>query len=313
MDERRFPVEERLVETAPGTRILVQTQQPGPAPHGSLYLLHGLEGSSQAGYMRSMAQSALEAGYTVHRLNMRSCGGSVGHCETMYHAGLTDDLRFLLEEGHQEGVPPAFLVGYSLGGNVVLKLAGELGDDGPRLLAGVCAVSAPIDLQACVEAIERPSNAIYNWRFVTRLRERGREWHRSGRTLPCTLDELDQARSVLAFDDVVTARAFGFGSAANYYRTQSARNFLGRIQVPALVIAAQDDPMIPFTVYDHPAFLTNPNLRLLAVKHGGHLGFVARHGPRFWVDGVILDWVKTVQEAQPAPANRQPAPSRGTP
>jgi len=97
--------------------------------------------------------------------------------------------------------------------------------------------------------------------------------------------------TVYDFDDRYTARLFGFGSAANYYATQSSKNFLDRIRVPALLVQAQDDPLIPFAVYDQPAFLTNGRLRLIAPEHGGHLGFVSRGKPRFWLDGVVLEWI----------------------
>ena len=189
---------------------------------------------------------------------------------------------------------PTFLVGFSLGGNVVLKLAGELGSAATGLIDGVCAVSTPIDLGACVATLRRRENILYERRFLRRLKERIRL---RARQHPGLYDaaQLDSARTVYDFDDLYTARFFGFGTADNYYGTQSAKNFLASIRVPALIIQAKDDPMIPFEVYQHPAFQTNPNLTLLAPEHGGHLGFLARGPDRFWLDPVVLHWIAATE------------------
>ncbi len=264
--------------------------QPLEPARGQIVLLHGLEGSAEAGYFASFAQEALVRGYGVHRLNMRTCGGTEDLCETMYHSGLTGDTKFILEQLKQ----PIFLVGFSLGGNVALKLAGELGQN--DLLAGVCAVSTPIDLAACVRAIDKPSNILYSRRFLKRLRERVR---RMNMRVPqaYSLLGLDDVRTIWEFDDRFTAPLFGFGTAANYYGTQSATNYLDSIRVPTLVISAKDDPLVPFEIYRHRAFQNNPALTLLATNHGGHLGFLARRKPRFWLDGVALDWIDSVRSS----------------
>ncbi|HEY6989516.1 MAG TPA: alpha/beta fold hydrolase, partial [Bryobacteraceae bacterium] len=253
-----------------------------------IVLLHGLEGSAAAGYFASFTQEALVRGYGVHRLNMRTCGGTENLCETMYHSGLTSDTKFIVEQLK----PPVFIVGFSLGGNVALKLAGELG--ATDLLAGVCAVSTPIDLAACVRAIDKPSNILYARRFLKRLRERVR---RMNRRVPqaYSLEGLDEVRTIWEFDDRFTAPLFGFGTAANYYTTQSAMNFLDAIRVPTLLISAKDDPLVPFEIYGHPPFQSNPALTLVATEHGGHLGFLARRKPRFWLDGTVLDWIDSVR------------------
>jgi predicted alpha/beta-fold hydrolase len=141
-----FPVERRLFHTEPEVQVLVESQQPvGPA-NGEIVMVHGLEGSGEAGYMQGLSATALQAGFAAHRFNMRTCGGTERLSQTLYHAGLTSDLLAVLHEFRREGRGPAFLVGFSLGGNVVLKLAGELGEDALPLLRGVCAVSTPLDL-----------------------------------------------------------------------------------------------------------------------------------------------------------------------
>jgi len=287
--EHRWPVTDVFYEPEPGVRLLVRTQTP-ENPRGELILVHGLEGSSESGYARSMAAAALEAGYTVHRYNMRGCGESPWHPKANYHSGQTGDLLHVARERKRASGLPLFAVGYSLGGNIVLKLAGELGEQANQLFAGVCSVSAPIDLAAAVRATGEPQNILYRRRFVAKLKERVRRRNPMAPEL-FPLGPLPRVRTIYDFDDLYTAKIFGFGTADNYYRTQSSNQFLERIRIPTLLIQAKDDPMVPFAMYHHPALEINPHLHLQAVEHGGHLGFLARRGPRFWLDGTITSWL----------------------
>jgi len=289
-DFARYPMKSRYVRTDPDTQVLVQTQHPACDPVGEVVLLHGLEGGGDSGYMRSMAWHALEAGFIAHRFHMRTCGGTENLCKTLYHAGLTSDLRAFLEQLQTEhrGVP-VFPVGFSLGGNVALKLAGELGVT--ALIHGVVAISTPIDLAACARRLRERDNRLYERRFVDRMKQR---LVATGRY---TAEELARWKSVYAIDDHVTAPSFGFGDADHYYATQSAKNFLDAIRVPALIIQAKDDTFIPFEIFHHPAFGANPHLRLLATDYGGHLGFLARRGQRFWVDEPALEFLTAVARA----------------
>lgn len=260
--------------------MLVQTQRPAGEPRAELVLLHGLEGSGEAGYIISLAHRALSRGFTVHRFHMRTCGGTEHLCQTLYHAGLTGDLlSFLRQNGAKV---PVYLAGFSLGGNVALKATAEAGGE---LIAGTCTVCAPLDLGACAAAIERRENWLYQDRFVKRMKER------LARTGRYPADELAKCRTIFEIDDKVTAPGFGFGTAPHYYETQSALRFVSQIRVPVLMIAAQDDPLIPFEAYLRPEVTGNRCIEVLAPTHGGHLGFLSRRGPRFWTDGVIVDWV----------------------
>ncbi len=288
IDTVRFPAKRVEYVIDPQTTVVAFEHQPiGPA-RGQIVFLHGLEGSSEAGYIASFSQQALERGYGVHRLNMRTCGGTEVLSETMYHSGLTGDPRFVCEHLAERGLGPIFIVGFSLGANVALKLAGELGSS--SLLAGVCAICAPINLAACVRVIDKPRNLIYARRFLNRLRERIRTKSVLSPQL-YTTEGLDKVGSIWEFDDRFTAPLFGFGTAANYYATQSASNFLNAIHIPTFAVTAQDDPLVPFEIYQHEAFKTNPAITLLAPKHGGHLGFLSRRRPRFWLDDTCLDWI----------------------
>lgn len=288
-DAHRYPVQDLVLEVEPRVSILVHRQVPVGPVRGRFVLLHGLEGSSLSGYLLSMSQYALEQEFAVDRVNMRACGGTKELCSTTYHGGLTTDLRHFLERVREERSEPTFLVGYSLGGNVALKLAGELGQSARNLLTAVAAVSTPIDLRECVREMERPSNRLYADRFLRRLKQKVllRDQNDDAFTPPADPRSI---RSIYEFDDQVTARLFGFGSADQYYETQSSRQYIPDIQIPCLVIQAKDDPLIPFRIYEQTSVWNNPNVTLVATSHGGHLGFLSRHRPRFWLDQHLVRW-----------------------
>ena len=292
IDVDLFPAQRRLYKIDDDTSILVYEHQPPSTTRGQILFLHGLEGSSEAGYVRSFAQEALLRGFGVHRANLRTCGGTENLCQTMYHSGLTGDTRFVLEQLRARDLGPLFVVGFSLGGNVALKLAGELGRT--DLIAGVCAVSTPVDLAMSVRSLDRKTNLLYARRFLKRLCDRVRRKSALAPNL-YSPQGLDDVKTIWDFDDRFTAPLFGFGTAANYYATQSSARYLDAIRVPTLVITAKDDPLVPFEMYRNPAFTTNPALTLLAVERGGHLGFISRERPRFWLDGVALDWISACE------------------
>ena len=287
--EARFPIERRLFQTEPDVQVLVESQRPAGAAAGEIVMVHGLEGSGRAGYMRSLSAAALGAGFAAHRFHMRTCGGTEGLCRTLYHAGLTSDLLAVLRQFRTEGRAPAFLVGFSLGGNVALKLAGEMGESARPLVRGICGVSAALDLAACANRISQSDNRFYERRFVRRMRARlcatGRYQKRNFRGL----------RTVKDIDDRITAPSFGFGDAANYYQTQSAIRYLDGIRIPVLLIQAKDDTIVPFDIFatgGAPSGLrANPRIELLATEHGGHLGFIGRRPHRFWADDAIMEWI----------------------
>jgi predicted alpha/beta-fold hydrolase len=282
LDFSAYPETARLYRTEPDVQILVQSQGRSN-PIAQLVIVHGLEGSGEAGYMRTLAHTALQHNIAAHRFNMRTCGGTAKLCPTLYHAGLTSDLLFFLKQLRSE--VPVFLTGFSLGGNVSLKLAGELGANAGGLLAGVCAVSTPIDLAACVKRIAQPDNRLYERRFLARMRQRLLS---TGRY---TKEQLNRPKSIYEIDDQITAPSFGFGTADNYYATQSSNRFLNRIQIPTLLIQAEDDTFIPFDMFRRLPLTENSHLRLLSTAHGGHVGFLSKTRPRFWLDRTIVNWL----------------------
>jgi uncharacterized protein len=287
LDTERFPVETRRIPTEPGVEIVVATQRPNRKVHGEVILVHGLEGSSEGRYMRGLAQTLLEARFAVHRMNIRFCGAGEAASRTLYHAGLTIDLRTLA--GRCE-MPP-FLIGFSLGGNQVLKLVGEMGTGAVGRLSGAIAVSTPIDLLGCSRKMETGWGPYYAKHFLRSMKRRLKRREAQVDFQP-DWERVQRAQSIFDFDDCVTAPAFGFRGAEHYYETQSSKGFLHSIAVPTLLLHSTDDPMVDSRAFGHTAFRSNPELTLLVTQHGGHVGFVSSDpANRFWVDRVARDWI----------------------
>lgn len=306
---RRFKVvaensEPRYFDTAPGVQVLAHCSwQKDRGERPTLVILHGMEGSTESRYMLGTAEKALAAGFNAVRVNTRNCGGTEHLTSTLYHAGLTDDLRQIIAElAERDCLGELYIAGFSLGGNVVLKLAGEYGSAAPQQLKGVIGVSPTIDLNASADAIELRSNMIYNMRFVWSLRTRMR---RKARLFPERYDEsrLRGVWSIRKFDDVYTAPHSGFGNVANYYERASSLQFISRITVPTLIVHAQDDPFIPFESFRHPDIEANPNVVLLAPEQGGHVGFISadREGEdRFWAETMAVEFLKVISSSTAA-------------
>jgi predicted alpha/beta-fold hydrolase len=294
-----IPAEARMFEVEPGIRVLTHCHwQKDRIKAPTILLVHGLEGSAESTYIRGIAFKAMHHGMNVVRMNLRNCGGSMHLTPTLYNAGLSADIICLLRELHNEGLRNIFIAGYSLGGNIVVKTAGELGSEGPSTLAGVAAVSPSIDLDACVTALEQPENAIYERHFLRTLKQKIRQ---KAKVHPDRYDttNLDSVNSIRAFDDRYTGPAGGYGNAANYYAKASAINVVQKIEVPTLIIASQDDPLIPFSIFEHAA-LQNNNIELLATKFGGHAGYIHHASERlpvydsFWAENRVVQFCQEV-------------------
>lgn len=270
------PAEPRLFRVADDTEVLGHCHwQADRAAALTVILLHGLEGSSDGHYMRGMADKAWARGFNVVRLNQRNCGGTEHLTRGLYHSGLTADPLAVMRQLAEDGLPRFAFAGYSLGGNLALKLAGELdGDDRARVVA-VTAVSPPIELAACVDALERRENFAYHWNFLRGLRGRMR---RKARLFPGAWDTapLRRIRTVRGFDDAYTAPHHGFAGAADYYHRASARRVLERVTVASLLITADDDPFVPSDTARDPSLAGVSGLTRVITAHGGHCGFVGR-------------------------------------
>lgn len=312
---RRFPrlpsAEPRYFDVAPDTRVLAHCHwQPSRADAPLLLALHGLEGSSSAHYMRGLADKAFAAGFNVVLLNQRNCGGTESLCAGLYHSGLTHDPNVVLRDVvARDGIRAAVVAGYSLGGNLALKLAGEYGAAPPPELRGVCAVSPVLELSACVRSLERRPNSIYQWNFVRGLKARMR---RKDLCTPARfpVDRLREVRTVRGFDEIFTAPHFGFRDAEDYYRRASAMRVIDRIRVPALVIVAEDDPFVPVEPFRDPALAGNPHIHLVISPHGGHCGFVeaaSAESDGYWAERTIVGFASSVARSVSS-ARRSPTP-----
>jgi predicted alpha/beta-fold hydrolase len=263
----------RFFDVAADARVLALCYwQPGKRDAATLLALHGLEGSASAHYMQGLADKAWAAGMNVVLLNQRNCGGTEALSATLYHSGLTTDPRVVLAELIAvDGLDRFAVIGYSLGGNLALKLAGEWVDGAPGQLRAVCAVSPTMDLGCCVSALERRANSLYQWNFVRNLKNRMR---RKARLMPDRFDvsRLHEVHSVRMFDDLYTAPHFGFGTADRYYFEASSLRVVDRIRVPTLIVSAADDPFVPSGQFDTPAIRNNPMISVRITEFGGHCG-----------------------------------------
>ena len=272
----RLPAAEpRFFDVAPDARVLALCHwQPVRESAPTLLVLHGLEGSGEAHYMRGIADKAYAAGFNVLRLNQRNCGGTEHLSKGLYHSGLTaDPLQVLAELRDRDHLTRFAVAGYSLGGNITMKMAGELGAHEFPEVRAFAAVSPVIDLEACMQSIERRENRIYEWNFCRNLQARMR---RKARAFPGGFDlaGLWKIWSIRAFDDRYTAPHHGFAGAADYYHRASALRVIDRVARPALILSAADDPFVPPEIFDAPEVRSNPNITTVITSHGGHCAFI---------------------------------------
>ena len=296
---RTFPAlprsQPRYFDVAPGSRVLAHCHwQNKPWEHPTLIALHGLESSSEAHYVRGLAAKAFAAGFNAVRLNQRNCGATEHLSDGLYHSGLTGDpIAVMRELIAVDGLPAFAVAGYSLGGNLTLKLAGDYGANPPKELRAVCAVSPTMDLAMCVDALEERQNTIYQWHFVRNLKRRMR---RKASAFPgkWSLDALPRIRSIRAFDEAYTAPHHGFRDAADYYHRASAMRVIDRITLPALIITAADDPFVPPGPFKDPAVVGNPSITVKVTDHGGHCGFVETSTgdyDGYWAEREIIEFI----------------------
>ncbi len=247
-------------------------------------LIHGLSGCEDSAYLIASAAFWLEAGHTVLRLNLRGAGPSRDSCRQQYHAGRTEDLREVLA-ALPRGLDRngLLLVGYSLGGNALLKFLAESGRDFP-IVAGA-SVSAPIDLAESSRNFLRPRNRIYHAWMLSSMRNEA--LGEGARTTDEEREAVRTVRSIWEFDERFVAPRNGFRDAAHYYEESHARRFLAEIPVPTLLIHALDDPWIPGELYSGFDWSCNSNLEPLLPAGGGHVGFHSEDSRIPWHDRAI--------------------------
>jgi uncharacterized protein len=304
---RKFHVpapEERLIEVEPGVKVLCHCHwQPDRTHALTIIIVHGLEGSSESQYMLGVTEKALAAGMNVVRYNQRNCGGTDALAPVLYHSGLSNDVAAVAHEIiARDGVSRLALVGFSMGGNIVLKLAGEWGPhgQGPPQFCAVAACCPAIDLSTSSDTLHEFSNRLYEKYFLWALHRR---MIQKARLFPAHFDlrRLRGIRSLREFDDKVTAFYCGFTGVDDYYGRASAAHGIEKIKVPTLILHATNDPFIRITTETRRKIAANKNITFVEANDGGHCAFVGRraqvtgngrYDDGYWAESEIVNFLR---------------------
>jgi uncharacterized protein len=289
------------VDATDGSRVMCYCDwQPEPvrASRLTVILVHGLEGSSESRYIKGIAGRAWASGCNVVRMNMRNCGDTDALTPTLYHSGLSGDLAAVMRHyAARYGLEHVALVGYSMGGNLVLKLAGEWGSVPP--LRAVATVCPAIDLAAGSDALHEPANRIYEWHFLRGLMRR---YRRKAALYPqiYQADGIGPIRSLRQFDNEIVARYCGFRDADDYYYRAASARVVDKIAVPALIIRAVDDPFVRLVKETRDALLNNPNVLLVETQHGGHCAYLSRDrgDDIHWAEASVVQFLTKLGNAE---------------
>ena len=272
-----LPAEKRLIEVEPGVQVLCHCHWQQDLENAlTVIIVHGLEGSSESQYMLGIAAKGLAAGMNVVRMNQRNCGGTDELSPTLYHSGRSQDVGAVARDLiARDRVSRFALVGFSMGGNLVLKLAGEWGREGPPQFRAVVAVCPSINLAASADALHLPANRLYEYYFMWQLR---RHLRAKARLFPQIFDtsRLRSVTTLREFDDKITAYYCGFEGASDYYQRSAAANVVDRIAVPSLILHAANDPFIRILPETRQKILSNPNITFVETEDGGHCSFLGR-------------------------------------
>jgi len=298
------PSEERLFNVEPDMQVLCHCHwQTGRKTAMTLVIVHGLEGSSNSQYVIGAGSKAWAAGMNVVRMNMRNCGDTEHLGPTLYNSSMSGDVgavvRTLITDDQLQRLT---LMGYSMGGNLVLKLIGELGKDVPPEIKAAVGVSPAMDLAPSADALHEPVNRIYEWKFMRGLRRR---ILRKAALYPerYRIDRSDvrQMRSVREFDDRITAPYSGFRDAQDYYERAASANVLDRITIPTLIVHATDDPFIRVLPETRQKLLRNPNITYVETQHGGHCAFLANANgyDGRWAERQAIAFIQRVERGEP--------------
>ena len=257
-------------------------------------LLHGLEGDSSSQYILGMSKVLTAQGWDIAALNQRSCSGRPNARFESYHSGRTDDLNLLISHLGND-YDSISIVGFSLGGNIALKYAGEKGGSMPVKVGSVVAISTPCHLSDCSDKLEEGQNIIYRNRFLRQLMHKLREKNRLFPDQAISEAEIQKVRSIRGFDDLYTAPAHGFDSAAHYYEQCSSVNYLSGIRIPTLIISALDDPFLTPTCFPRHEISSNDSIQALFPKQGGHVGFAMDNLMKrtFWHEEQTVEFLRS--------------------
>jgi uncharacterized protein len=270
------PAERRLITVEPGVQVLCHCHWQKDRENAlTVIIVHGLEGSSESPYMLGIAAKGIAAGMNVVRMNQRNCGGTDALSATLYHSGRSQDVAAVAQNLIDQDRTSRFaLAGFSMGGNLVLKLAGEWGSKGPPQFRAVAAVCPSMNLAASADALHLATNRLYEYYFMWQLR---RHLRAKARLFPHAFDasRLRGVTTLRDFDDKITAHYCGFEGASDYYQRSAAANVVDRIAVPTLILHAANDPFIRILPETRQKILSNPRITFVETEDGGHCSFLA--------------------------------------
>ena len=287
--------ERRLIEVEAGVQVLCHCHWQNDRRNAlTVIIVHGLEGSSESQYMLGIAAKGLAAGMNVVRMNQRNCGGTDGLSPTLYHSGRSQDVAAVANNlMDRDRISRFALAGFSMGGNLVLKLAGEWGSEGPPQFRAVAAVCPSMNLAASADALHLPANRLYEYYFMWQLCRRLKA---KARLFPAVFDasRLQGVATLRDFDDKVTAHYCGFDGASDYYQRSAAANVVDRIAVPTLILHAANDPFIRILPETRQKILSNPNITFVETEDGGHCSFLAEADgdDGRWAERQVVDFLR---------------------
>ena len=287
--------EERLIEVEPGVCVLCHCHwQSNRRDALTAIVVHGLEGSAESQYMSGLASKGTKLGMNVILMNQRNCGNTDRFSPTLYHSGRSADVAAVAQNLiEQDGIQRLALVGFSMGGNLVLKLAGEWDGHGPSQFRAVAAVCPAMDLAASADALHLRRNRLYELYFMWKLRRR---LLAKSRLFPGRFDvsRLRGVTSLRDFDDKITAYYCGFEGASDYYARAAAANVVDRIAVPTLILHAGNDPFIRILPETRKKIVANPNIAFVETADGGHCSFLAEADgdDGHWAERQVLEFLK---------------------
>jgi predicted alpha/beta-fold hydrolase len=286
-EERRFVVD-------PGVKILCHCHwQSARKDALTIIIVHGLEGSSDSQYMVGIADKGMAMGMNVVRMNQRNCGGQDCETPSLYHSGRSTDVAAVAKHFLDEDKISRFaLAGFSMGGNLVLKLAGEWGSEGPPQFKAVAAVCPAMDLGPSADALHLPANRLYEYYFLWKLRRRLRDKAKQFQG-KFEVARLRGVKTLRDFDDKITAYYCGFAGATDYYTRSSASNVVDQIAVPTFILHAANDPFIRILPETRRKVLGNPNITFLETEDGGHCSYLAApdDDDGYWAESQVVQFL----------------------
>ena len=271
--------------------IEVTTPKKWKPNNPTVVLIHGLCGSDKSSYLIRMSKKLRKKNIKSIRVNLRGCGTGKGLAKKIYHCGQSMDILEVLKSIKQdEPQSPITLIGFSLGGNIALKLAGELKDQAKNYIDQVIAINPPIDLYRSILLFSTPQNKFYEKYFLKLLKKDF--YYRQKIFQDIASIYFPEDMCFMDFDELYTAPVFGFNNAIDYYEKCSAKKFIPYIKVKCNILYSKDDPLICKNVFED--IHTNENTTIFFTNNGGHIGYISKPTLKgiHWLDNILLSWIQ---------------------